>query len=223
MECNVPKALMLLRESKDGFGNACGAFGLTLDKTHPFTAACNFHDMCYARCTDPSLNGGKMLTQKDCDDMFLRLMLEIVDNVGKPEEYSVGQADEFYQAVRTLGSAAFKASVNGWCTCSATKPTAISSSWYKPWGLVDMEQNLKVYHAIGGSKGTIGKLYTDIGFFQGYLKDNAKYACSRNTGGTCSWWGCDTSRNAYCDEFWWNECMCTSHQCAVNGACVDIK
>ena len=50
--------------------------------------------------------------------------------------------------------------------------------------------------------------------------------CERNTGGTCFFLGCDSSRNASCVTTWglrtlpWHSCQCGEHQCAhLDGSC----
>jgi len=42
--------------------------------------------------------------------------------------------------------------------------------------------------------------------------------CSTNTGGTCSWWSCDSSRGAQCVN---SKCICPSGKCAVGGKCIN--
>jgi len=41
-------------------------------------------------------------------------------------------------------------------------------------------------------------------------------ACSTDTGGTCGYFGCGSSRNAQCSN---GKCVCAPGQCAVDGAC----
>jgi len=52
-------------------------------------------------------------------------------------------------------------------------------------------------------------------------------AFSGDTGGTCSWWDCDSSRGAKCNEHGINRCMCnmfgSTGQCAVGGKCVSCS
>jgi len=45
-------------------------------------------------------------------------------------------------------------------------------------------------------------------------------ACPKDTGGTCSVFGCDSSRRAHCDS---KKCKCGKDSCAVNGKCVPWK
>ena len=52
--------------------------------------------------------------------------------------------------------------------------------------------------------------------------------CERNTGGTCFFFGCLSSRNASCVSTWslhtlpWHSCQCGEHQCAhMDGTCHD--
>ena len=52
--------------------------------------------------------------------------------------------------------------------------------------------------------------------------------CERNTGGTCFFFGCQSSRNASCVTTWglrtlpWHSCRCGEHQCAhLDGSCHD--
>lgn len=40
--------------------------------------------------------------------------------------------------------------------------------------------------------------------------------CDTSTGGTCGWFGCDTSRNSQCVG---GKCVCRDGQCANNGVC----
>merc|ERR1719240_1267577 len=42
--------------------------------------------------------------------------------------------------------------------------------------------------------------------------------CSKDTGGTCSWFSCDSSRGATCNHE--SKCVCMWAACAVNGKCV---
>merc|ERR1712203_282921 len=44
--------------------------------------------------------------------------------------------------------------------------------------------------------------------------------CTKETGGTCSWFGCDGSRNAFCDIDHGYKCICDSQKCAIRGQCV---
>lgn len=49
--------------------------------------------------------------------------------------------------------------------------------------------------------------------------------CFRNTGGTCSLFGCDAFRNAICNRSDWEthgHCVCAANFCAVDGMCLPV-
>merc|ERR1711972_86579 len=43
-------------------------------------------------------------------------------------------------------------------------------------------------------------------------------SCKKDTGGTCGWFSCSSSRNADCQS---SKCMCTGDKCAQGGRCVE--
>jgi len=43
--------------------------------------------------------------------------------------------------------------------------------------------------------------------------------CSKNTGGTCGWLSCDSSRKASCVN---SKCVCGAGKCAIGGKCVSM-
>merc|ERR1712166_1479078 len=44
------------------------------------------------------------------------------------------------------------------------------------------------------------------------------YNCPKDTDGTCSWFSCDSSRGATCNDNY--KCVCNASQCAKGGRCV---
>jgi len=48
-----------------------------------------------------------------------------------------------------------------------------------------------------------------------YMLDSS--TCEKDTGGTCSYWGCDEERQASCVD---SRCMCGSNSCAIDGWCL---
>merc|ERR1712154_345298 len=88
-----------------------------LPQDHGFTPACNFHDVCYARCTDPLGKHGPFL-QWHCDIMFWNLMHEYCDGSSICEQ----RAKNFYYAVRNFVATnlAFHGAVTKRCQCTIT-------------------------------------------------------------------------------------------------------
>lgn len=64
-----------------------------------------------------------------------------------------------------------------------------------------------------------------IVLFFGLPLSSLTHNCTEDTGGTCTFFACDPSRNAYCgDGLFMKSCMCRAGSCAVDGACqVDIQ
>eukprot|EP00927_Polykrikos_kofoidii_P063824 TRINITY_DN58734_c0_g1_i1.p1 TRINITY_DN58734_c0_g1~~TRINITY_DN58734_c0_g1_i1.p1 ORF type:complete len:298 (-),score=47.15 TRINITY_DN58734_c0_g1_i1:181-1074(-) len=210
-------------------GNGCGSMGVHLSQENAFTLACNFHDMCFGRCTDKSLRGGKPLLQKDCDDIFFRLMIETVIERGPTMYADTRSAEDYYTMVRGWGgTAAFKADQSRCCKCSTTQPTEVDHSWNK-WLVDDMAHRGEKYQNVPGVFKTVFYLIQDPTFFEKYLVEaQNKWVCSRDTGGTCSWVSCSSWRRATCDKgdlafAYRNRCLCRADQCAIDGKCVDIK
>merc|ERR1719253_799258 len=50
-----------------------------------------------------------------------------------------------------------------------------------------------------------------------FVEFGAGSRCEQNTGGTCYWGSCSSSRNAVCVS---SKCMCPEGYCSVGGACV---
>lgn len=225
------------RQKKVPAANGCGTGKVTLPKTSPFTMACQFHDVCYSRCVDG-------LLQKQCDDMFYKLMNEIMleKMPSDPESQSnylnhevpQWEAMDMHSAVRgAAGSWAFRKAVDGWCECSAEKPLDGDTKWTE-YLMQDMEgkhnydgmNSKEIYDVRPKVKETIQKLATSPEAFNTFLKESEKWACDREPGATCStdsgW--CSKNKQGYCNLHLKDECTCLPNQCADKDkkTCVDL-
>jgi len=145
MKCKSTNSVMKQKAGQKGKTtvNGCGADGglqiVGLDD--PFTPACMVHDVCYARCTDPTLwakglDDGwttvstKGLTKMDCDNIMYEMNMAICAGEAGGwfcEHY----ANAAWFVLQTHGDEAFTSAVDGVCECkedeSASDP---SPSWY---------------------------------------------------------------------------------------------
>ena len=138
-----------VHQKSSASANGCGSGGASIPDAlsnvrDMFTMACNFHDVCYARCVEG-------LTQKQCDDVFYRLMNDIMlEKMPTDDSYKEylnhhiqSSAMDMYATVRgSAGSAAFRDAVGNRCECKAEpQETPIDSSWHE-W----LDLNLSAHH-----------------------------------------------------------------------------
>ena len=110
-------------------GCGTGLFTLSDDLALGFAPACNFHDACYGRCTDPCGEDGAFL-QVHCDVIFYKLMHDYCAGLSAGSEACALAALAMYTAVRA-DSDAFKATVESRCACSNTPNSIAAQPWYE--------------------------------------------------------------------------------------------
>lgn len=178
MSCGTDYPNCFVTQKSSPTANGCGSGGVNLPWENAFTPACNFHDLCYGRCTDKAVNGGEDLTQKNCDDIFLNLMKSIIDERGETEDASTEDAMSYYSVVQSnVGALAFGSAMGNRCKCSATEPTEVSDAWHS-WLDTDMADNAAAhqYDAAPRTTQTIARLLNEPSFFNDYLAQSTEAA-----------------------------------------------
>lgn len=180
--CSKPGCYV--RQHSAPTANGCGS-GFEVTAGFKFRPACMFHDVCYARCIDPSINGGEPLMQKDCDTIFLNLMYEMCGDwkfmcdytnctTGQgwvSEDECRMQAYAFYLVVRQ--SFAFTSAVEKRCECSSEKPATLNSTW-KEHLLKDMQTNSNNSKSYKPIEHTLKCILSDPKLFNGYVAGSMK-------------------------------------------------
>lgn len=211
MGCSSPSCVVAAKKGVSPLVNGCGSGSMNHEDVigykHAMVAACNFHDVCYCRCTDPSEYGGKEFGQKQCDDIFYKLMMQICHE--KPmwrQAACRSTAYTFYIGLRANGHGAFEVAMNKCCTCSA-KPATVDPTWNR-WLKEDMKttSDPSAYDAV---RSDILAIMDNKSAFDNYLvpKLKTKSGCDCLT--KCgkgytdyNWcyadWGCDHTWD-YCD------------------------
>jgi len=163
--------------------NGCGAESMNhatiMGSAHALSAACNFHDECYCRCTDPTNYGGKPFGQAECDYIFFKMMLEICHDKPRWRQPACRKtAQLFYWGLRKDGYHAFKGAVDLCCKCSAN-PSPVDPKWHYHLS-EDMKKEEKAI-AYTALRSDIESIVDDTEAFNNYLvpkeKSESGYDC----------------------------------------------